>query len=47
MRAARLASVVYVVVAVLRYERVARELLALAGDAAAAARDHGITASRL
>jgi hypothetical protein len=38
---------VHFVVAVGRDERVARELLALAGDAAAAARDHGDAVSRL
>jgi hypothetical protein len=45
--AARPAGVVDVVVAVGCDKAVARELLALAHDAPAAARNHGITAARL
>ena len=41
MRPAQLARMVNVVVAVRRHKRVTDKLLALAGDAPAAARDHG------
>jgi hypothetical protein len=47
VRAARLACVVYVIVAVRRHKTVARELLALAHNASAAACYHVVAAARL